>query len=282
MRDTQDSIIQHTYNQSVLLTEKLSREAYVITAGTVGGAIAEAAKHPAKTICETTEMSLAAAGLTALAVGEFPLLSTAAIATGTILTGKYVFDLVNPNSVHNRERNQAFHSALDSASRSSDAHTLDLAIEELQKRTGIDSLQVVEGLFAGGAIRFGFHVPGVIERLPRGPQLDFAASAADSRSIPTSSSLFHNNTPTYEEFINFKNLNGKVYRGSFRAFEESLKLSGKAPNETAAYRTASKKNHEVKENDPLPPVQGNGEKDRRLGIYFDRFGSHLRQADQRP
>jgi hypothetical protein len=279
MRDTQDSINQNTFNQGVILTERLSREAYVLTAGTIGGAIAEAAKHPAQTICDTAEISLAAASLTALAVAELPLISSAALATGAIFTGKYVFDLVNPNSVHNRERNGAYQRALYTASQSTDWDTLYLAVEELQKKTGVDSLQVVEGLFAGGAIRFGFHVPGVIERL-QGPQLDFATNAAQSKGVPTWNAFSHSNTPTYEEFVNFKAVPGTLRTTSLASFEKALEASGETPQvkprETAAYRTASKKNDEVIESNPSPAVQGTENHDIRSqsGIYFkDRFGS---------
>jgi len=295
MRDNHDSINQNTLNESVRFSEKLSREAFVLAAGTIGGAITEAAKHPAKTIAETAEISLATAGLTALAVAELPVISTVALGTGAFFTGKYVFELIDPNSVHNRERNQAFRSAIDTASCSTDPRALNLAIEDLQRKTGIDSLQVIEGLFAGGAVKFGLHVPAaieklpVVERVPRGLQLNFATTAIESRMIPTWKNLSHNSTPTFEDFVNFKAVPRTLRTRSLASYEAALQASGKTPTtkpqETAAYRTASKKNQEAgeKETETLPPPQGEDHRDHKIGsLFFNKYASYIKHTDKQP
>jgi len=241
-----------------------------MAAGTIGGAISEAAKHPGKTIAETAGMSIASAGLTALTVAELPVISAVALGTGAVLTGQYVFGLIDPSSVHNQERNQAFRNAIDVASTSTDPRTLNRAIEDLQNKTGSDSLQVIEGLYAGGAVRFGFHARGIFEKLPalesRGLQAAFATTTSE-QGIPTWQTFSRSSTPTFEEFVNYKAVPNTLRTRPLTSDEAPMT---KTQNETAAYRTAKKNNHKAdeKETETLPPPQGHDHGDQASRSFY--------------
>ena len=131
--------------------QKCRQEIYVLLAGTAGGAAKEFGKHPMKTIGDTACMGVAAVGLTAIATAELPVVSIVAAGTGAVYGASFAWNLINPQSPHNIERNLSLRHAMATAWTTSDKGTLQNSILELQEKTGSDALQVFQSFAVGGA-----------------------------------------------------------------------------------------------------------------------------------
>jgi hypothetical protein len=221
--------------------QKCRQEIYVLSAGTIGGAAKEFGKHPVKTIGDTACMGVAAVGLTAIAAAELPVVSIVAAGTGAVYGASFAWNLINPQSPHNIERNLSLRSAMATAWTTSDTTTLQNSILELQEKTGPDALQVVQSLAVGGAAgKYGLKTADMVYSAGRCTSVALAADGGISNGARFGTNL---KVPTWDEYVNFNRRHGPVIQKTIHQFELERILQTSA-------KTSSKENSSgVKEED---------------------------------
>lgn len=141
------------------VASKLAREAALISGGLVGGTVAEIQKDPLKAGAQLAGTALAGSLIAGMAVAEVPLLSTAGLVLGAGLTGKWVWDQIDPNSKRNQDRNQNISEAVTTVWNSSDSKAF--ASSEKQMEMGLGSLGLDLASFAVGGYAAGKLAPQI-------------------------------------------------------------------------------------------------------------------------
>jgi hypothetical protein len=269
--------------------QKCRQEIYVLGVGTISGAVKESSKHPMKTIADTAYMGIAAVGLTAVAAAELPVVSIVATGIGAVYGASFVWNLINPKSPHNIERNLSFQNAMSTAWRTSDKTTLQNSILDLQEKTGTDSLQVFQSFAVGGvAARYGVKTADMVSSAARFQPAILAADNCLSTGVRFGAS---SKVPTWDEYVNFNRRHGPVVQKSVQQFElESIlrasfktgskeqNSGGKSEDQSATTDPAQKVEpakaaRELKNNDA--EKRENAELVRGSSLYFaERFGNY--------
>ncbi|MDR3615944.1 MAG: hypothetical protein P4L53_20470 [Candidatus Obscuribacterales bacterium] len=258
--------------------QKCRQEIYVLSTGTVGGATKEFSKHPIKTIGDTACMGVAAVGLTAVAAAELPVVSIVAAGTGAVYGASFAWDLINPQSPHNIERNLSLRSAMATAWTTSDTSTLQNSILELQEKAGPDALQVFQSLAVGGAAgKYGLKTVNMVYSAGRFGAAAVAADGSISNGVRFGTNL---KVPTWDEYVNFSRRHGPVIQKTIHQFELERIL------QTSAKGSSKENSAGVKEEDKAEtkfstqktePAQKHDEKESERGssLYFgERFGHY--------
>lgn len=138
---------------------KLAREAALISGGLLGGTVAEIEKDPLKAGVQLAGTALAGSLIAGMAVAEAPLLPAVGLALGAGLTGKWVWDQIDPTSKRNQERNQNISEAVTAVWNSSDSKTF--AKSERQMENGLGILGLDLASFAVGGYAAGKLAPQI-------------------------------------------------------------------------------------------------------------------------
>lgn len=182
----------------------VARETALVTTGTVVGAIQEFQKSPVETLARAGSTVAIGAGLGALVATEAPVLVAGAAVTGVALTGKWIYDTVNPFDSRNQERFNNIGGALSDVWHHGDKRTFDASVQRMRDGAGPIALDV--GLMALGG--FGAHTAA--RYTPRlSPQYnihELAPSAVPTYLNQRSSNLFFD----LNDLAFFKTRNGPI------------------------------------------------------------------------
>jgi hypothetical protein len=133
------------------LASKLSREAALIGVGLAGGTVAEIKKDPLKATVQLAGTALAGSLIAGMALAEAPVLARTGLIVGAGLTGKWVWDQIDPNSTKNQIRNHDVMEAVTAVWNKSDSATFGKSERLMERDLGSLGLDVTT--FAiGGAV----------------------------------------------------------------------------------------------------------------------------------
>lgn len=177
------------FEQSGKTANAIAREAALITAGTVGGAMNEIQNNPVSTVARAGSTLALGAGLGALAASEVPFLVVGAATTGVVLTGVWMYDTFNPDDPRNQNRFSSIGHALTDVWNHSDRASFETSVKKMQDGIGPIALDV--GLMAiggTGAQVAARQTPRLLSQLKFQPEL--APSAVPNYFCGRANTLF--------------------------------------------------------------------------------------------
>jgi hypothetical protein len=151
--------------------ERMAREVYVLGSGIAFGTAREIQNRLPECSAKIGGAVLTGTAIGALAATELPLLSIGTAGAAAVLSGKLVWDLLDPTSAHNRERNEALQAATHTAWRTGEQSQLQDSIAKIANTCGSDSIDLLAGIAGGTALKGGAGISALGKIVPEAPFL---------------------------------------------------------------------------------------------------------------